>query len=156
MQRVQGRRCQKLGNYYATSAGTVMSKTRELLCDECRDGDVKNSGIISGRCWDGMSKLVEYGQRQGMSEICGDGKVCLLTGDQWEETQGLAAMGQCQGWQSQWEQRRDVWLQRERLSDKVGSKRGSGCWHRMSDPGCKSMLRRSTCCEMQAAVLQIN
>jgi hypothetical protein len=28
----------------------------KLLCDECRDGNVKNSGIVSGKYWDGMSE----------------------------------------------------------------------------------------------------
>jgi hypothetical protein len=49
----------------------------------------------------------------------------------------------------------EAWLQRERLVDEVISK-DSGQWAPAMGADCKSMLKRSTCCEMQAAVLQID
>jgi len=43
------------------------------------------------------------------------------------------------------------------MGEALGTKSAqTGQWAPAMGPGCKSMLKRSTCCEMQAAVLQIN
>jgi hypothetical protein len=88
----------------ATSAGAECQKLGKL-CDECRDGNVKNSGLSAASAGTVMSRTRNYSATSAGNRIA--------------VTEGLAAMGQCHGrWQSQWEVCSDaslkkVWLLQE-------------------------------------------
>jgi len=56
-------------------------KGMDFFCDECRDGNVRNSGYVCDECRDGKVKNSGYGRTHSVAGVHGDEQLHL----QWEK-----------------------------------------------------------------------